>query len=146
MENKEVVAANVNSTDPADVVQFTQSIRYMMFDELTENGTKLTNNFKDVSQLLRDMDNSALTQRKLNIDEKAVADGREVLEAHLRLQLMLGGRDPFEASPSSPLPIAERFAAPISENPLLPAVTMVPGEDAQGEQQLSISNYVSDDE
>src|SRR5690606_36049585 len=67
------------NTDPAAVVDFTQKLRYRMVYSLTENGTKIPTDTKELSALLRDMDTSALTTRKLNIEESNKDDPRELI-------------------------------------------------------------------
>lgn len=122
----------MDDTSPAEVVKYTQRLRYRMVEDLTRGGIK--GDDKELRSTLRDMDNSALTQRKLNIEEGAQADGRIALEAFRKLKGMLGG-DPFATD-------APRLRAP-TDGVRLPEVTLVPGEDHQGAQSLNIDDYVS---
>jgi len=135
-----------NSTEPGDVVNFTQHMRFRMFDELTDNGVNLTAKFAEVRQLICDMDNAALTTRKLNIEEKDANNGKLALQAFKSIQNMLGNRDPFMVSDDAPLPIAERVDRIEPDNFRLPHVDLLQGEDAQGEQPLSIHHYVPSDD
>lgn len=136
----------VNSTEPGDVVSFTQHVRYRMFDELTSNGTNLTAEFDKVHQLLNSMDSAALTTRKLDIEAKEADNGAQILRAHRELANMLGGRDPFLKQADAPLPIAERVTAVDHDAGRLPLIELLPGEDAQYEQPLSINDYVQSEE
>lgn len=124
----------MDDTSPSEVVKFTQRLRYRMVEDLTKGGVK--GDDKELRATLRDMDNSALTQRKLNIEEGAQADGRIALEAFRKLKVMLGG-DPFATE-------AQRVRAP-TDGVRLPEVSLVPGEDHQGAQTLNIDDYVSPD-
>lgn len=142
----EIVSTEHHNTDPIEVNRFTQQMRYRMFDELTVNGTNLSVNIKESMQLLRDMDTAALTSRKLDIDQAKVDTAGQTLESFHRLEEMLQGRNPFELTDKAPLPIAERVRPALPENLRLPSVTLLDGEDAQGEQALSIHHYVPSDD
>lgn len=142
----ELVAAEPNSTNPLEVVEFAQQMRYRMIDDLTNNGQNLTGNFKETSQLLRDMVQTAQVTQKLDIEAKAVDNTTNVLAIHRQLSGMLGHRDPFEAREDAPIPVAQRVQPPLPDK--LPAfdVKSVPGEYAQNEQTLAISSFVDVEE
>lgn len=121
-----------DDTSPSEVVRFTQRLRYRMVEDLTKTG--VSGSDKELRATLRDMDNSALTQRKLNIEEGNQQDGRIALEAFRKLRDMLGA-DPFATGQA-------RVGSP-TDGVRLPEVTLVPGEDHQGAQSLNIDDYVS---
>jgi hypothetical protein len=121
-----------DDTSPAEVVKFTQRLRYRMVEDLTRGGIK--GDDKELRSTLRDMDNSALTQRKLSIEEGNQGEGRIALEAFRKLRDMLGA-DPFATG-------QQRIGSP-TDGVRLPEVTLVPGEDHQGAQSLNIDDYVS---
>jgi len=135
------------SLDPGDVVKFTQRARFQAFNELTDNGQNISKNLGDTMQLLRDLDAAALTTRKLNIEEKTVHDGRQARESFSKLVQMFGDNQPYER-PAVEGEVAPppRRRSPLPENHVIPPVKLNPGEDAQGEQVLSIANYISAEE
>lgn len=134
------------STDPMDVVRFTQKTRKRMFDKLTDNGTDVTTHFKEVRGLLADMDITAVTTRKLDIEQQVIDTAGQVQANHKALKEMLGGRDPFRIDANSPLPVAERVEGQLpGQLPHIP-VTFVPGEKHQGEDALVVADFVSVDE
>lgn len=135
LENDLVLLDN-QSTNPSDVLKFTQEFRYKIINKLTNNGTKLPDDIKDVSGLLRDMDQSAQTTRKLDIEEKNGTDGAAALEMFRKLESHFGGRCPFEANEVSDVPRDPTVGVNIQE------VAINPGEDHQGSQSLNVDNYV----
>lgn len=140
------IIPDLQTTDPMDVVRFTQLTRKRMFDKLTDNGLDVTGSFKEVSSLLRDMDITAVTTRKLDIEQQVIDTASQVQATHRALRNMLGGRDPFLAGPDSPLPIAERVEGQLPGQIPHFDVSFVPGEKFQGEDILVVSDFVSADE
>lgn len=134
VNEQELIQASVADVSPSEVVKYTQRLRYRMVDELTNNGAVVKGDNKDLLAVLKDMDSSALTQRKLNIEEGNQQDGRVAIEAFRKLQVMLN-KEPIA------IPQGQR-RSPI-EGVKLPEVSLVPGEDHQGEQSLNIDDYVS---
>lgn len=135
--------------EPGAIVKLTQRVRLRALNELTDNGREVTKNLGDTMQLLRDLDQAALTTRKLNIEEKSSDDGRAARESFDKLVGMLGDRSPYEApkevgNESAPPP--PRTRSPLPQNHVKRPVSLNQGEDAQGEQVLSISNYISVEE
>jgi hypothetical protein len=136
------ILTTADLTNPSEAVRFTQRARRVMFDELTEGGAKLTDNFKEVKELLKDVDATALLTRKLDIEESASNEATRALNNHRQLREMLGGRDPFRRDDDSPLPVAERVEGALpGQLPNVP-VRFVPGELDQGEQQLVVADFV----
>lgn len=142
----EDILTTADLTNPLEAVRFTQRARKKMFDELTEGGQKLSDNFKDVRELLKDVDATALLTRKLDIEEQVATDGAKALANHRALRDMLGGKDPYRVSSGSPIPVAERVGDALPGQIPTRQVTFVPGERDQGEQQLAVSDFVSVDE
>lgn len=143
--NSELVP-DLKSTDPMDVVRFTQTVRKKMFDKMTDSGLDLITSQKEVASLLRDMDQTAVTTRKLDIEQQATDNAGRVLESHRQLREMLGGRDPYKLADDAPLPIAKRVGGALpGEVPLIP-VEFVPGEKDAQAAQLAIADFVKVDE
>lgn len=134
IEDQEFIPKVDGNVDPAEVVKFTQRLRYQIVDNLTNQGTYIPNDPKELAMVLKDMDQSALTQRKLNIEEQGSNNGRQSLEAYQQLRAMLGSKPFFVEGGPRRDPTAGLE---------LPPVTLVPGEDAQGERVLNIDDYVS---
>ena len=134
----EAKATVPKSVEPQDILKFTQGLRYEIVDDIlgTGEGRKIPADLKDLTSILRDMDGAALTTRKLDIEEVANSDGREVIEQYRRLRTL------FQDDPT---PIAPRKRSPL-DNVRLPEVEFLEGEDAAGENILSISNFVSSEE
>lgn len=141
----EVVGEVSGDTDPSAIVKFTQNLRYKIVKEMTSDGTYIPDKPGDLLLVLRDMDQSALTTRKLNIDEQGISDGRRTIDAYNRLEELLGGRNPFAISDDNVIPVAVR-AGPLNQNLTLPQVVLRPGEDHQGEHSLNVADFVLADE
>lgn len=136
----EYIPSETRSTDPNEVVKFTQQLRYRVVDNLTQGGTHIPADSAELMSVLRDMDNSALTTRKLNIEEKSANDGRKTIQMYRELRSMFGNATPLAGggdSDSRPDP---------TQGVSIPEVPMIPGEDFQGEQALNVADYVSVDD
>lgn len=134
VSDQELIQASVSDVSPSEVVKYTQRLRYQMVDDITQNGTVVRGDSKELLSVLKDMDASALTQRKLNIEEGNQQDGRVAIEAFRKLQVMLS---------SDPIQVPQGRRRLPTDGVALPEVTLVPGEDHQGEQSLNIDDYVS---
>lgn len=134
VSEQELIQASVSDVSPSEVVKFTQRLRYKMVDDLTNNGEVVRGDSKELLSVLKDMDASALTQRKLNIEEGNQQDGRVAIEAFRKLQTMLR---------ADPIDIPQTRRRLPTDGVALPEVSLVPGEDHQGEQSLNIDDYVS---
>lgn len=137
-ELMEVSKPKVQSTEPADILKFTQNLRYQIVDDLLGPEKRIPADIRDLASIMRDMDQAALTTRKLDIEESDATDGRLAIDTFRRLKQMIA-TDRDESKP------AIRTRDPLG-NVLLPDVSFIPGEDAQGENILNISNYVSAEE
>lgn len=133
-------------TDPMAVVKFTQQMRYMAVDLMTAGGTQIPDKPGDLIQFLNGMDQSALTTRKLDIEEKATDNGREAIHAVREIREMFSGRDPFLAVNEEREVAGERINPILPEGYVPPQVQFKPGERDQGEAMLDVSDFVSPDE
>lgn len=134
------------NTDPMAVNRFTQQMRYMAIDHLTVGGTRMPDKPGDLIQFLNGMDQSALTTRKLDIEEKISDSGAEAIQAVRAIREMFNGSDPFAAIGSERAIPGERVNPILPEGYIPPQVTFKPGERDQGETMLDVSDFVSQDE
>jgi hypothetical protein len=133
-------------TDPMAVVRFTQQMRYMATEKLTVGGTQIPDKMGDLIMLLNGMDQSALTTRKLDIEEKIGDNGAEAIKAVREIREMFGGRDPFLAVGEEREITGERISSILPEGYVPPEVSFKPGERDSGESSLDVSDFVSPDE
>lgn len=133
-------------TDPMAVVKFTQQMRYMATEKLTAGGTQIPDKMGDLIMLLNGMDQSALTTRKLDIEEKISDNGSEAIKAVRDIRAMFGGRDPFLAVSEEREVTGDRISPILPEGYVPPEVNFKPGEKDAGESSLDVSDFVSPDE
>lgn len=138
---QEYLPLEEHSVEPEDVVKRTQRLRHRIVDELTDNGRRIPDDPLMLLNVLRDMDQSALTTRKLNIEEKGANDGRKALETFERLESLLGGKDPFRKSDKEVIALPSR-KSDVYQGVNAPEVELNPGEEYQGEQVLKLSDYL----
>lgn len=127
------------STEPNDVLNFTQNVRYAAVDELTQGGTRMPEKMGDLIQVLNGMDQAALTTRKLNIEQSAVDNAVELNDTFRKLQKMMKN-EPVDITPS-----VDRIGPPEVDLGNLPDIELMPGEDAQQAQTLNVVDYISND-
>jgi len=129
------------SVDPSDIIKTTQSIRVAMVkNELKRGVPKVDKDANTFLQVLRDMDQAALTTRKIDVDERQVNESERLAQAQNELLRMLGGKNPFAVdltSGSTPPPTTRR------ETPALPAAPLVPDVTTQGTQPVNYDDFVS---
>lgn len=131
------------STDAAEVVKTTQGIRLQILAHRLKKG--VNEDAKELNldlQLLRDLDQAALTTRKIDVEEKAVNDAERASEQTNALLRMLDGRNPFVVDITTgklrpDLIGREREAA-------LPDAVVLPGHTTQGTDNLNYGDYVDD--
>lgn len=127
------------STKPTDVIETTQSLRLQMINKLTDNGTRIPTDPKEVAtlnNLLNSADSAALTTRKLDVEEKAV-DQASIASANVAAILKEMGGNPFKREPT------EIKGEVISRAPLeLPEVVPVPGQMHQGMDTLIYEDFI----
>lgn len=132
-----------HSTDPAAVIKTTQSIRLRILEERLRTG--VNEDAKELNldlQLLRDLDQAALTTRKIDVDERAINDAERASEQTNALLKMLNGRNPFAIDVTSGELRADLTGR--SRDVALPEPTVVPGHTNQGTHNLEYGEFVDD--
>lgn len=127
--------------DPQAVLAFTQTLRFRRVHENTQNGKVLPADFGETMELLKQMDNSALTTRKLNIEEKAGTNARTMLDAYDRL-IEAVGDGVLRSDNKGPIPVAQRLTSPLEGTHLPVQPRLAIGEDAQGEVALNVADFL----
>lgn len=130
------VAEDKVDVSPEAVVRFTQNLRYKMVENLIGPTAEPRGDDKDLRAVLKDMDQSALTQRKLSIDEGTSHDGKVALQTFMQLRNMM--RDAPAIEPQA------RARRP-TDGVEIKEIVMTEQEKAQGAQALNIDDYVSPD-
>lgn len=129
-----------NSVEPADIIKSTQTIRVALVKKAVRHGVPdLDKDSGALLQVLRDMDQAALTTRKIDVEESQLGDAERLAHAHGELLRMLGGKNPFAIDIKSDhinLP-AERVV-----NVDLPEPVLVDGIDAQGTVPVDYDSFV----
>lgn len=126
------------SVDPTEVIKTTQGIRLKVLRSRFQKG--ITDDDKELAlslQLLRDLDQAALTTRKIDVDERAVSESERLANANNELLRMLGGRNPFAVEVGT-MPAFSQTRA-VAE---LPEPTLVPDITAQGTQPVNYDDFV----
>ncbi len=127
------------SVDPSDVIKTTQSIRIAMVQKHLRNGTPdIDKESAGLLQVLRDLDQAALTTRKIDVDERQVSESERLAQAQNELLRMLGGRNPFlvDLATGQSIPPVQRPEAD------LPAPNLVPDVTTQGTQAVNYDDFV----
>lgn len=131
------------STDPADVIRTTQAIRLQILAARLKAG--VNDDAKELGldlQILRDLDNSSLTTRKIDVEEKAIGEAEKASELTNALLKTLNGRNPFVVDITSG-ELREDLRGRAREA-VLPAPKMVPGITRQGTENLNYADFVDD--
>lgn len=123
------------STDPNAVVKFTQQLLYKAVLNKTNNGTFIPDDTVELASLIRDMNATALTTRKLDQEEKAADNSRALVEAFRQFEEMFDGKDLYGVDRLA------RTADPYA-NATLPDIVISPTEIVQGEQPLNADDYL----
>jgi len=129
-----------DSVDPSDIIKTTQAIRVAMVkNELKHGVPKIDKDANTLLQVLRDMDQAALTTRKIDVEERNVNESERLAQAQNELLRMLGGKNPFavDLTAGSAPPVAHR------EPPKLPDAVVVPDVTTQGTQPVNYEDFVS---
>ena len=137
MENEVVslpnCAQDIDVDDVKQVLRYTQSLRMRAVDLMTADGKSIPDDIAALQSLLKDVDSTALTSRKLDIDEKTGTASKALLETFDRLErLATGGNRSKDITPGRE----------VSWMVDLPDPILVPGEDRQNEQILSASEFL----
>lgn len=141
VEYLEPVAPTIsNSTEPADIIKATQSIRVAMVKKHMMHGVpNIGEESRDLLQVLRDLDQAALTTRKIDVEESQIGDAERLAAAQNELLRMLGGKNPFAV---------DIVANNVTLNATLPEVELpepelVPGIDDQGTVPVDFDSFAS---
>lgn len=127
---------------PIETVSLGQKIRRKIISRLTDAGT----NFDDLDKVkvalsaLKDADIAAQTERKLDIEERVVDTGRATTAAFKDFMAMMKGNE----VPTNP--VVDEAVRDVYDVVQVESVPLKPGEGASGEQALSISDYMGEDE
>lgn len=125
------------SVDPSEVIKTTQGLRLKILKSRFSQG--ITDDGKELGltmQLLRDLDQAALTTRKIDVDERAVSESERLANANNELLRMLGGKNPFMVEVGTMPAIHQRGI------PNLPAPQLVPDITTQGTQPVNYDDFV----
>lgn len=126
------------STDPSEVIKTTQGIRLRILKHRFSKG--IPDDDKELGlnmQLLRDLDQAALTTRKIDVDERAVSESERLANANNELLRMLGGKNPFAVEVGNMPAITARQEAQ------LPPPVLVPDITTQGTQPVNYDDFVT---
>jgi len=129
------------SVDPSDIIKTTQGIRVAMVKETLKRGVPTID--KDANtflQVLRDLDQAALTTRKIDVEERQVNESERLAQAQNELLRMLGGKNPFavDLTGGTVKPNAPRRDASVD----LPTPPLVPDVTTQGTQPVNYDDFV----
>lgn len=120
---------------PEKVVELTQTVRTGILREITDHGRRLPTDAEGITtalSIMKDMDQTALTTSKLNIEEtKANTAAQVAAVADQILAKMSLGK-----VTGAPRAMEETFE--------LPEVELQPGEDTQGEAALNPDEWLKD--
>lgn len=142
-EEKQIDNQDVNAvlsgeidTTPENIVNMTQIVRTGILRKMTDHGTRLPTDEDELKMtltLLKDMDHTALTTSKLNIEEKrANSAGQVAAVADAILAKMTLG--------------AANVKSDIESTIDLPEVDLLDGELDQGEKSLNPDTWLADRE
>lgn len=127
------------SVDPSDVIKTTQGIRMAMVKQHLRGGTpSMDKDSNTFLQVLRDLDQAALTTRKIDVEERSVSESERLAQAQNELLRMLGGKNPFVIDIATGAPVQA------SEHPevTLPEPKLVPDVTTQGTQPVNYDDFV----
>lgn len=136
-DNRAPVHIN-QSVDPSDVIKTTQGLRLKILKSRFSQG--ITDDGKELGltmQLLRDLDQAALTTRKIDVEERSVSESERLANANNELLRMLGGKNPFMVEVGSMVPALVTRAIPN-----LPPPQLVPDITTQGTQPVEYDDFV----
>jgi len=130
------------SVDPSDIIKTTQGIRVAMVKKHLKGGVPhIDKDAITFLQVLRDLDQAALTTRKIDVEERQVNESERLAQAQNALLGMLGGRNPFAVD------LVTGNKGPVAERPdaaaVLPAPPLVPDVTAQGTQPVNYDDFVT---
>lgn len=135
-----VVDASSSLTDD-EAIRYTQRLRRQLIDEMAKGG--LPNDPKDRTLFLRalsDMDQTALTNKRIGVEEGNNENNRAVVDLVSKLSRQFGGRSPFEVIDGEAGEIKE------ADEAALPPAETVPGEMRIGLEEMNYDDFVKDHE
>jgi len=130
------------SVDPSAIIKTTQSIRVAMVKKTLARGVPgIDKDANTFLQVLRDLDQAALTTRKIDVEERQVNESERLAQAQNELLRMLGGKNPFAVQlvPGEAAPVRVRSEKAVE----LPPPVLVPEITAQGTQAVNYDDFVS---
>lgn len=129
-----VLSGQIDVT-PENVVKMTQVVRGGILKKITDHGTRLPTDADEIATtlaILKDMDHTALTTSKLNIEEQKANTANQVAAVADRLLAKMA----FGTSNPTPRNIEQDIE--------LPEVPMLDGEGDQGEISLNPDEWLVD--
>lgn len=126
------------STDPNHVVKFTQQMLLKAVLEMSNQGTVTPSNLVDLSMLLKDMNTTALTTRKLDQEAQVIGNQKVLVETHKEFLRMFKGQNIY--NPDGVEDSRDPYA-----NLTLPSIQVSESEIRQGEQKLNPDDFISED-
>lgn len=126
------------SVAPGDVVKFTQQLLFKAALDRTSNGTQVPVDMTELSMILRDMNQTALTTRKLDQEEEGLINQRAMVDAYAELRNLAHGKNLYTDEGK-----VTRQVDPYADV-ALPEVTLVDGELHQGELPLNPDDFLPD--
>lgn len=126
------------SVQPNDVVKFTQQLLFKAALKMTSNGTEIPDDMESLSYIIRDMNATALTTRKLDQEEEGLFNQKALVEAYVELRKGLSGQNLYTGEGT-----LVRDSDPYA-GILPPSVPVVDGEMSQGEHPLNPDDFLTD--
>ena len=126
------------STDPSHVVKFTQQMLLKAVLEKSDKGTTTPSDLIEMSMLLRDMNTTALTTRKLDQEAQVIGNQKVLVETHREFLRLFKGQDIY--NPDGIESGGDPYAGLE-----LPKIEVSPSELIQGEHKLNPDDFISDD-
>jgi len=121
-----------------ETLAYSQNIRKRVVDNFIKE--TIPNDPKDIEivlKALKDMDTTAINDRKNNIDERNADSSKEVAEAMREMVLMQQNRNPFERNPDGSVehvPVPEANPEKLGEHELV-----------DGEEEIGVISETSSD-
>lgn len=121
-----------------DTLAYSQGIRRTVVDKYMEKGVpKDPKEVETVLKALKDMDSTAINDRKNNIDQASADSSKEVAEAMREMVLMQQNRNPFERTPDGSVettPVPEANPEKLGDHELV-----------DGEEEIGVIAETSND-
>lgn len=119
------------------VLDYTQRIRQLTVDKITQDGIPIDNkDLASLSMLLDSMDKQEINKARIIVEDKAANVDKHASELIKAMATALGNDNPYLA----PVPVQREI---VLDEPL-PEVTLVDGELDQSCRQLSYDTFMKD--